>query len=212
MDDGSGRMDRWVTEEVRLIECFYYCTSPGTVLFSHYMKAVSVISLFALTVSLCSCPYSSSHGIDETPNIYVEDALIGSWSAQVKVPDSDKSETIKMALSRKTDTEYNIVFTGYLDQLRPFRIVSSDSLAGSAFMSTVDGRQFLNIKIQSRTYIAELQLENEKLSLLPLAESFTNKMIFTSEALRNSVSFHYKSRVHPVYDGDFCLRGMVRSN
>lgn len=177
------------------------------------MKAASVIPLLAfLTVSLCSCPYSSSHGIDETPGIYVEDALIGCWSAFVKIPNTDKVETVKMTLSKKTGTEYNIAFTGYLDQLRPSGLVNSDSIAGSAYMSTVDGRQFFNIKIQSRTYIAELRLENEKLSLLPLAESFTNKMIFTSEALRTSVSVHYKTRVHPVFDDDFCLKGMVKTN
>ena len=79
-------------------------------------------------------------------------------------------------------------------------------------MSTVSGKQFLNIKINSRIYIAELILKNDKLSLLPLAEHFTGKMIFNSTALRNSVDFHYKTRVHPILDDDFCLRDMIKVN
>ena len=61
-------------------------------------------------------------------------------------------------------------------------------------------------------YIAELKLKNNNLSLLPLAEHFTGKMIFSSEALRNSVDFHYKTRVHPILDDDFILRDMVKLN
>ena len=79
-------------------------------------------------------------------------------------------------------------------------------------MSTVDGMQFLNINIQSRIYIVELKFKDDKLSLLPLAEHFTGKMIFNCEALRNSVAFHYKTRVHPILDDEFCLRDMTRLN
>ena len=79
-------------------------------------------------------------------------------------------------------------------------------------MSTVGDKQFLNININSRIYIAELRFMNNSLSLLPLAEHFTNKMIFNSQALRNSVDIHYKTRVHPVLDDDFCLRDMVKLN
>lgn len=175
------------------------------------MKTIYTISwLTVMTVFLCGCPYSSSHGIDEVPGIYVEDALMGTWSAFIKGPGPDKLETVKVSFSKKTETEYNISFSGYLDQLRPFGIVSADSVNGSAFMSTIDGRQFLNITIASRIYIAELRLKDDKLTLLPLAEHFTNKMIFSSQALRQSVFVHYKSRVNPVFDDDFCLRGMIK--
>ena len=37
-------------------------------------------------------------------------------------------------------------------------------------------------------------------------------MIFNNAALRNSVEFHYKTRALPMYDDDFCLKGMVRVN
>ena len=79
-------------------------------------------------------------------------------------------------------------------------------------MSLVGDQQFLNININSRVYIAELKLKDDKLSLLPLAESFTAKMIFNSAALRKSVEVHYKTRVHPLLDDDFCLHNMVKQN
>ena len=177
------------------------------------MKKLFEISvLFFLCTSLCSCPYSSSYNLDETPGIYVEDVLLGNWITHIKIPYSSREEPVYLQLSKKTDTEYNISFYGNLDALRPFNRITSDSLTGTAFMSTVGGRQFLNIKINARIYIAEFVMKDEKISLLPLAESFTAKMVLNPTDLRNSVDFHYKTRVHPVLDDEFCLRGMVKLN
>ncbi len=177
------------------------------------MKKLFEISLlFFLSVSLCSCPYSSAYNLDDNPNIYVEDALIGKWTAYIKKPGSDHEDAIFLNLNKKTDTEYNISFSGDLNELKPYRFITSDSLVGTAFMSTVGDNQFLNIRINSRTYIAQLVFKGNKLSLLPLAEHFTGKMIFNSTALRNSVDIHYKTRVHPILDDEFCLRDMVKIN
>ena len=79
-------------------------------------------------------------------------------------------------------------------------------------MSTVAGRQFLNITVKGTNYIAELKLKDGTLSLLPLVEHFTGKMIQNDTELRNCVEFHYKTRVHPLYDDDFCLWDMVKVN
>lgn len=175
------------------------------------MKKLFEISLlFFLSVSLCSCPYSSAYFLDETSNMYVEDALLGKWATLIKDPRSSHNEEVYLTLTKKTDTEYNISFTGEMNALRPFRVLISDSLNGTAFMSTVEGRQFLNITINSRVYIAELKLKDDKLSLLPLAESFTAKMVLNSAALRKSVEIHYRTRVHPVLDDEFCLHNMVK--
>jgi len=168
--------------------------------------------LFLLCVSLCSCPYSSIYKLDDNPGIYVEDVLLGKWATFVKKPGTEKEEPVKMILSRKTDTEYNIAFIGYSRELRPYRVVTADSVLGTAFMSTVNGKQFLNINIKSQIYIAELKYEDEKLSIFPLVEHFTSKMIFNNTALRNSVEFHYRTRVHPMFDEDFCLKDMIRVN
>ena len=173
---------------------------------------VNISLLFLLTTLLCSCPYSSPYQLDENPNIYVEEELLGSWATFVKKPVTGREEAVKLTLSKKTETEYYITFTGKLDELKPFKLVTKDSINGTAFMSTVAGRQFLNISIKDANYIAELRLKDGNLSLLPLVEHFTSKMIQNNSELRNSVEFHYKTRVHALYDDDFCLRDMVKVN
>lgn len=176
------------------------------------MKALLHISLlFFLSVLLYSCPYSSPYQLDTTPSIYVEDALMGNWATIFKKP-SGKEVPVKMILSKKNETEYNIAFTGQLDELKPFKLITKDTMSGTAFMSTVDGKQFLNITIKGTNYIAELKLKDDKLSLLPMAEHFTSKMVQNNTDLRNCLDFHCKTRVHPIYDDDFCLYDMVRVN
>lgn len=177
------------------------------------MKKLFEISLlFFLAVTLCACPYSSAHYLDESPVNKVDETLIGKWIAFVKKPNNPREEAVYVTLEKKNDSEYNVSFSGNLNELRPYRYITSDSLAGTAFISLVDNRQFFNIKINARVYIAETRFKDGKLSLLPLAESFTAKMIFSSEALRKSVEVHYKTRVHPMLDDDFCLRDMVKAN
>lgn len=168
--------------------------------------------LFFLSTLLSGCPYSSTYQLDDNPGIYVEDALIGKWATYAKKPDSEKEEPVKLILSKKNETEYNIALIGFLKELRPFNVVTSDSIIGTAFMSTVANRQFLNIHIKSNTYIAELRIKDETLSLLPLVEHFTNKLIRNNTALRNAVEIHYKTRVHPMLEEDFCLKNMVKVN
>ena len=177
------------------------------------MKKLFEISLlFFLCLTLCACPYSSAYYLDETSGMNVQDALLGKWTTYMKKPGSSGEEEIYLSLSKKTDTEYHISITGNLNELRPYRVLISDSLTGTAFMSLVDTRQFLNININSRIYIAELKLKDDKLSLLPLAENFTGKMVRNTADLRKSVEVHYKTRVHPLLDDDFCLRNMVKLN
>ena len=136
---------------------------------------------------------------------------MGNWATFITKPNG-KEVPIKMILSKKNDTEYNIAFTGQLDELKPFKLVNKDSVNGTAFMSTVAGKQFLNITIKGTNYIAELKLKDDKLSLMPLAEHFTSKMVQNNAELRNCLEFHYKTRVRPIYDDDFCLIEMVRVN
>ena len=163
-------------------------------------KLYEFLLLFFLSVSLCSCPYSSAYNLDDTPGIYVEDTLLGSWSTFVKRPGGKRAEPVTISFSKRTDTEYDIAITGYLNDLKPYMRITADSISGTAFMSTVNDRQFLNIRINSRIYIAELKFKDGTLSLFPLAEHFTSKMVLNSTALRNSVDFHYKTRVHPMVD------------
>ena len=189
----------------------------ASVTIEHYfyirVKRVFYISLLLwLSISLCSCPYSSPYKLDDEPTIYVEDALLGSWATVVIKENSTREEPIRLVLSKKNDTEYFISITGEMDELRRFNIMAEDSINGTAFMSVVGGNQFLNISVKSQTYIAELKYKDGKLSILPLVEHFTSKLVQNNAALRTCVDFHYKTRVHPMVDNEFCLKDMVKVN
>ncbi len=158
------------------------------------------------------CPYSSTHVLDAAPSIYVEDNLLGSWATFITKPATGKQEPVKLILAKKTDTEYSIAFTGKINELKPFKVIVKDSISGTAFMSTVAGKQFLNITVKENNYIAEIILKDGMLSLLPLSEHFTAKMIMNNTDLRNCVELHYRTRVRPLYDDDFCLREMIKVN
>jgi hypothetical protein len=176
------------------------------------MRTLLTISLFFLAALLCSCPYGSQYQLDENPGIYVEDDLLGSWATFVKKPRSGKDEPVKLIIGRRSDTEYNITLTGKIDELKPFKLVARDSVNGVAFMSTIAGKQFFNISIKGITYIAEIKFKDGALSVLPMVEHFTGKMIKSNAELRGCLEFHYKTRVHPLYDEDFCLKDMVKVN
>lgn len=130
-------------------------------------KVAQILLLFLLPVVLCSCPYSSPYTLDEQPNIYVEDALLGKWMAFVNKAGGNEREPVYLTFGKRSDTEYDIAFSGNLDDLQRRKMIRSDSITGTAFMSTVGERQFLNISINSRVYIAELRFKDDRLSLLP---------------------------------------------
>lgn len=177
------------------------------------MKALYHISLFILVgVLLCGCPYSSVYQLDDSPSVYVDEGLIGKWATFVTAPNGSRPEPVKMILNRKSDFEYDIIFIGFVNELKPFRVLSSDSVKGTAFLSDISGRRFLNINVKSQVYIAELKYKDDKLSVLPLSEHFTSKMIRNNSSLRNSVDIHYKLNVHPNVEKEFCLMNMTRVN
>jgi len=164
---------------------------------------------FPVIIFLYGCPFSSAYKLDDDPNIYTEDVLLGNWATMITTK-SGRQLPAKMILGKKNDTEYTIAFTGYISDLEVYNVITNDTIKGTAFMSTVAGRQFLNIGIKEQNYIAELVYRDNKLSLLPLAEKFTAKYIMSNEDLRLAVEVHVKTRVSPVYDDPFCLRDMVR--
>lgn len=175
-------------------------------------KLTEICCLFLLPVLLCSCPYSSVFYLDDTSRIPVDDALLGKWVCNKKKPHGGREETIFLTLSRRSATTYYISLTGNLEELRPYRVLIADTLAGITFMSNVDNRLFFNISLNNRVYIAEAVFKNNTFSLLPLADGFTAKMIFNSTDLRKSIELHYKTRALPLFDDDFCLRDMKRAD
>lgn len=172
-----------------------------------------------LSLSLCivlwGCPYDSPYGIDAEPQQYIDEALLGKWAAFVQRPSFENEYTespVKIIFDKKTDREYGVYITGYIDELKRFRVIDNDTIKGSAYLSVVDQRQFLNTFIKGKMYIAEIKRDDHSLSILTLAEQFTNKYIKSSKELRLAVSVHYKSRVVPKYDEWFVAKNLQKVN
>lgn len=177
------------------------------------MKAlVNTALLFLLSCLLMGCPYSSVYQLDESPSLNVDEALVGKWATFMENQLTHQTEPVKLILSKKSEREYNIAFLGFSHQLRAFHTPHSDSVLATGFLSDVDGHLFMNISLKSQIYIAELRYKEDKLSVLPLAEHFTAKMIRSNEVLRKAIEIHYKTRTQPMIDNDFALREMIRVN
>ena len=178
---------------------------------SLFTTARCSLLITAISIGLYACPYSSQYKLDEEASIPVDENLLGKWATMV-LNKYGKPQPIKMIISRKNDTEYFIDFTGDLSDLKPFRIVSQDTIKGSAYMSIVDDKQFLNIEVKDQNYISMITFKNNMLSIMPIADGFTAKYIKSDEQLRAALQFHCKTHAVPKTDEDFCLKDMVKVN
>ncbi len=173
------------------------------------------VLLFSLCILLWGCPYESPYGIDPEPQQYIDEELLGKWAAYVPRPtyESEYAESaVKIIFDKKSDMEYDVAITGYIDELKKYRVIENDSIKGTGFISIVDTREFLNVFIKGRMYIAEVKKENGSLSILTLAESFTNKFVKNCTVLRNAISVHYKTKPEPTYDDWFVAKNLKRVN
>lgn len=177
------------------------------------MKPLLTISLlFLLSVLLCACPFSSVYQLDESPSVNIDEALVGKWATFVENQLTHEVEPVKLILSKKNDTEYNIAFLGFSKQLRKFQTPNTDSVMATGFLSDVNGRRFINISLKAQVFIAEVRYKDDKLSVLPLSEHFTARMIRSNDILRKAVEIHYKVNTRPMIDYDFALKEMTRVN
>ena len=174
-----------------------------------FKKLTSLLSLLPLVFLLCGCPYSSAFKIDNDPTIPVEDILIGKWSTNTSDANGQPVD-IKMIIDKKNDYEYNIDFTGNVHVLKRYVDIKNDTIRTTAFISEVDSRRFLNIHLFEQYYLVELIYKNDKITLLPLCEHFTSRLIKSDAEIRSSLEQHYKTRLYPLYDDEFCLKEMVR--
>lgn len=87
---------------------------------------------------------------------------------------------------------------------------AEDTIRYCSYASFVNERELINISSQGKQYFAELIYKDDRLSILPIDESFTSKIILSDEELREALQFHYKSRLNPAYDETICLRDMIR--
>ena len=108
--------------------------------------------------------------------------------------------------------EYDVAITGYIDELKRYRVSENDTIKGTAFLSLIDKRYFLNTLIKGKVYFAEVKKQGNSLDILTLAEHFTSKYIKTSTSLRTAIGFHYKTRATPMYDDWFVLKNLQKVN
>ena len=167
--------------------------------------------LLPVIMCLYGCPYSSPYKLDDEPTITTDDAILGHWETVITT-DKGNQQPVKMMIGKKSEMEYAISFTGYLNDSKFSGYIKEDSIAGTAFISMINDLSFLNITINNQNFIARLIYEDNKLSLLPLAERFTAKYIRANAELRTVVEFHFKTRLYPVYDDASSLKAMVRVN
>ena len=172
--------------------------------------------LLSLCIILWGCPYESPYAIDREAQQLIDESLLGKWAALIPRPSDDRhyrEEPVKIIFEKRTDMEYDVAITGYIEELRRSRVITNDSIKGTAFLSVIDNRQFLNTFIHGKVYIAEIkQKDNNSLDIMTLAEQFTSKFVKNSDALRNAISVHYKTRPAPVYDDWFLAKNMQRVN
>lgn len=165
--------------------------------------------LFLLIPFLQGCPYYSSFKLDASPQNYINESIVGNWQGEV-VDEMGNHRTINVQLSKKNDNEYDYFFWGAFQKNEKKKREAQDTIAGSAFISYLANRQFLNISFENKFYIAEFKYENDELSILPLDESFSSRIIKSDEQLKKAVMFHYKSRLFPKHDETLTLKYMKR--
>lgn len=175
---------------------------------SNYFTCLLILPF---VICLYGCPYSSAYKLDSEPSLYADETLVGKWATMVNTYNGGE-QPVKIIIDKLNDNEYGMAITGNLHFLAPYIKVKNDTIRCTAFMSIVADRKFLNIKTGSETFISQAICENNTLSLLPLAEKFTSKYIRSDRELRAAVEIHFRNRVKPVYDDEFCLWNLVRVN
>jgi hypothetical protein len=176
------------------------------------LKPTAYILLLGMAVLLCACPYRSSYPLEAEPSLPIDKNLTGKWAAYVTKAGTGKEEPVKVIIGEQDDNRYTVAITGYVEELRPYQLFTGDSIKGTAFLTNLANRSFLNVRLRDYQYIVEVQWQNGKLSLLPLAENFTGKLIRGTQELRTALEHHCATRYRPTYDENFCLRNMVRVN
>lgn len=176
---------------------------------------ILMLLLFTCAVFLWGCPYESSYPIDREPQQPIDETLLGKWAAFVERPSTNgetKEAPVKIIFSKRNEQEYDIAITGYIEEMRRYRVIKDDSIRATAFISTIGNRSFLNAYVFEKIYLIEIKKEGKFLSLFNLNEHFTSKYIKNSDALRLSIEQHYKTRAMPAYDEWFVVKNLQKVN
>ena len=175
---------------------------PFTVLFS-FCTAISIMIL------LCGCPYHTSFPIEKTPQVEVNYSYLGSWKGKLIDEISGNAKTVNVNISKADDFNYSVVITGKFQNII-YKKNTEDTIYASMFMSVINNKQIANVMFDNRVFFADVSYQNDQISFLPLAENFTSFFVKTDAELKNRIAYHFKTRLHPLYEESFCLRNMTR--
>lgn len=159
--------------------------------------------------TLYACPFSSVYTLDDEPTLPVSEEYVGNWATTIQGP-YNKNYPVRLSIEKYTDSLYWLVFTADMRELAPWRIGANDTLKGTAFLSDIKGRTVINYQAAGHNFIGEFLYKEGRLTILPIAERFTNKIIRNNKELRLMLEWHYDSRLNPFYDETFSLRNMIR--
>ena len=180
------------------------------------MKPILTVCITpVLSLFLCGCPYESPYNIDESALQNIDEDLLGEWigfcGSPAREPGASQVEQVTVCFEKRTGMDYGITITGHLERLKPYHLIENDTIRGTGYLSLAAGKQFLNAYISGKVYLAEVVRDSSSVSLLPLAEYFTSKLVKNSSELRKAVEFHYKVARTPGYDPQFSLWNLHRA-
>lgn len=189
------------------ISCLMFYSSA---LFKNKFSILPLFLLgFFIVFILSGCPYRSVYSIDTEPQLTINESYLGTWETMA-IDANAKPIKVTLNLSKNTDSVYNVEFSGYFGRVNKKKKPVMDTIAGTSYLSNISSREFMNIKVRNLVFIAQVIYKNDELSMLAMTENFTNKMIKYDEQLRNALAYHFRTRLNPLYDDDFCLKNMKR--
>jgi len=172
--------------------------------------AVTVIAIAGMVI-LTGCPYHSTHQTDEIPMNPVESSYFGKWRGMIADEVTGEKTDVRLNIGQFSENEYNLEFIGYfLKRTDRKKRPLTDTISTTGFISNVDNKLIFNIRYGDQVYLADFYYVNDQISLLPLSDHFTSFMIRSNKQLRNVISYHFKSRINPLYDESTCLKNMTR--
>jgi hypothetical protein len=178
-------------------------------------KILPAFLLVGGSIYLCGCPYDSPYNLDESPSENIDESLLGRWTTTISRPvgrHASNARGVTVFFEKRTEMEYDIVITGAIEPLKTYDLVSRDSIKGTAYLSSLGGRRFFNAYIHGKVYLAELVKDSSFVSILPLAEYFTSKLVRNSKELHKALEFHYRVALQPAYDPLFSLVKLHRQD
>ncbi len=173
-----------------------------TVLFS-FCAAISIMIL------LSGCPYNTSFPIEKNPQVEVNQSYLGNWKGKLIDEVTGNSKPVKINISKTDDFNYSVVITGKFQNVI-YKRNEEDSIFATMFISVINNKQIANVMFDKRVYFADVSYQNDQISFLPLAENFTSFFVKTDTELKNRIAYHFKTRLHPLYEESYCLRNLTR--